>query len=78
MAAENLNAAWAQVKANAGAAGVDGRSVAQTAELFKAHQDEILPKLSTGRYRPEAVKAVDIPKANVGTRRLGIPTSSGH
>ena len=74
LTAENLNAAWAQVKANAGAAGVDGRTVEQTGELFAAHQDEILQKLSTGRYWPEAVKAVDIPKANGGTRRLGIPT----
>jgi hypothetical protein len=31
MAVENLNAAWAQVKTNAGSAGVDGRTVAETA-----------------------------------------------
>jgi len=74
LTAENLNAAWARVKANAGAAGVDGRTVAQTAELLKTHRDGILLKLRTGSYRPDAVKAVDIPKANGGTRRLGIPT----
>ncbi len=74
LSAENLNAAWAQVKANAGAAGVDGRTVAQTAALLAAHQEEILAELRAGRYRPEAVKAVDIPKADGGTRRLGIPT----
>jgi len=72
--AENLNEAWAQVKANAGAAGVDGRTVGQTAELIREHKEELLAELRSGRYRPEAVKAVDIPKANGGVRRLGIPT----
>ena len=74
LAAENLNEAWAQVKANAGAAGVDGRTVEQTAALFREHKEELLVELLSGRYRPEAVKAVDIPKANGGVRRLGIPT----
>lgn len=72
--AENLNEAWARVKANAGAAGVDGRTVAQTAELLREHKDERLERILSGRYRPEAVKAVDIPKANGGVRRLGLPT----
>lgn len=72
--AENLNEAWARVKANAGAAGVDGRTVDQTAVLLKEHQEALLERIRSGRYRPEAVKAVDIPKANGGVRRLGIPT----
>jgi RNA-directed DNA polymerase len=71
---ENLNEAWAKVEANAGAAGVDGRTVAQTAELLREHREELLQRILSGRYRPEAVKAVDIPKANGGVRRLGIPT----
>jgi RNA-directed DNA polymerase len=74
LAAENLNAAWVRVKANAGAAGVDGRTVEQTAVLIREHREELLAELLCGRYRPEAVKAVDIPKANGGVRRLGIPT----
>jgi RNA-directed DNA polymerase len=74
LAVENLNAAWAQVEANAGAAGVDGRTVGQTAGLIREHKDELLSLLSAGRYWPEAVKAVDIPKASGGIRRLGIPT----
>lgn len=74
LTAENLNEAWAQVKANAGAAGVDGRTVEQTAELIREHKEELLAELLSGRYRPEAVKAVDIPKANGGVRRLGMPT----
>jgi len=74
LAAENLRVAWAQVKANAGAAGVDGRSVARSAEMLKTHKEEILARLGAGRYRPEAVKAVEIAKADGGRRRLGIPT----
>lgn len=72
--AENLNEAWAKVRANAGAAGVDGRTVEQTAELLGRHKEKLLEWLRAGKYRPEAVKAVDIPKANGGVRRLGIPT----
>jgi RNA-directed DNA polymerase len=72
--AENLNAAYVKVKANAGAAGVDGRTVVQTAALLREHKDALLESIRAGRYRPEAVKAVDIPKASGGTRRLGIPT----
>ncbi|MCS6247487.1 MAG: hypothetical protein H2173_08350 [Opitutus sp.] len=72
--AENLNEAWARVKANAGAAGVDARSVAQTAELIWGHKEELLELLLAGKYQSKAVKAVDIPKANGGVRRLGIPT----
>ena len=71
---ENLNEAWAQVKANAGASVVDGRTFEQTAGLFREHKEEILGRIREGRYRPEAVRAVDLPKANGGTRRLGIPT----
>ena len=74
LSAENLNEAWARVKANAGAAGVDGRTVGQTAGLLREHKEELLNQILSGRYRPEAVKAVDIPKANGGVRRLGIPT----
>jgi RNA-directed DNA polymerase len=74
LTAQNLNAAWAQVKANAGAAGVDGRTVEQTGALIREHKEELLASIRAGRYRPEAVRAVDIPKANGGVRRLGIPT----
>lgn len=74
LAAENLNAAWKKVKTNDGAAGVDGKSVAETAVWIRENRDRLLEDIRMGRFRPEAVKAVDIPKANGGTRRLGIPT----
>jgi group II intron reverse transcriptase/maturase len=74
LAAENLNRAWAKVKANAGAPGVDGRTVEQTAALIRERRDELLAQLLCGRYRPEAVQAVDISKPDGGVRRLGVPT----
>lgn len=73
LAAENLNEAWAKVKANAGAPGVDGRTVEQTAALIRERRDELIARLLSGQYRPEAVQAVDRPKPDGGVRRLGVP-----
>jgi RNA-directed DNA polymerase len=70
---ENVREAWLAVKANGGAPGVDGRDVEATAEHLRTHWEGIRAKLLAGEYRPGAVRAVDIPKANGGTRRLGIP-----
>lgn len=69
-----LEAAWRKVRANKGAAGVDGVSV----ERFCARADEYLRELgadlSARAYRPNAVKRVEIPKSGGKTRPLGIPT----
>lgn len=69
-----LALAWAQVKGNRGAAGVDRQSV----EQFEAHADRYLAELSQnlreGSYRPMAVKRVEIPKGDGQSRPLGIPT----
>ncbi|NBF41818.1 MAG: group II intron reverse transcriptase/maturase, partial [Spirochaetes bacterium] len=66
--------AFKRVKANGGAAGVDG----QTIEAFEARLAPNLYKLwnrlSSGSYMPPPVRRVDIPKASGGTRPLGIPT----
>jgi len=66
--------AFKHVKANQGAAGVDGQSI----EDFEARLGDNLYKLwnrlSSGSYMPPPVRRVDIPKANGGTRPLGIPT----
>ena len=73
-APETLATAWTKVRANKGAAGVDGRG----AERFEARAGLYLAELSTalreGSYRPQAVKRVDIPKGDGRTRPLGIPT----
>ena len=71
--AQNMRRAWKAVKANAGAAGVDGRDIEQTQVHLKAHWAGIADKLRAGQYRPGAIREVRIPKANGGTRVLGIP-----
>lgn len=70
---ENLTAAWLAVKANDGAAGVDGLNIEQTRKHLQEHWDQIKAKLLQGEYKPGAVRAVEIPKANGGIRTLGIP-----
>lgn len=70
---ENLLAAWLAVKANKGAAGVDGLDVGQSLIHLREHWETISGKLLRGEYQPAAVRAVEIPKANGGLRTLGIP-----
>jgi RNA-directed DNA polymerase len=70
---ENVWAAWKAVKANDGAPGVDGMNVEKTAEHLRRHSQEIWKKVREGTYVPGAILAVEIPKANGGTRKLGIP-----
>ena len=74
LAKENLNAAWSQVRANDGAAGVDGWDVKGSAEFIREHWGQIEAVLLAGRYQPAAVRAVEIPKASGGVRTLGVPT----
>jgi RNA-directed DNA polymerase len=69
----NLRAAWLTVKANGGAPGVDRMDVERSAEHIREHWEKIEAKLLAGEYRPGAVRAVEIPKANGGKRVLGIP-----
>lgn len=70
----NMQAAWAAVKANDGAAGVDRKTIEATELHLKGHWVDIRDKLYSGSYQPAAVRAVEIPKASGGTRLLGIPT----
>ena len=73
---ENLNAAYRAVKANGGAAGVDGMSISQLKEHVRKHWVTLERKLRAGEYQPAAVRAVEIPKANGGQRTLGIPCNN--
>jgi|HubBroStandDraft_1064217.scaffolds.fasta_scaffold19215_2 RNA-directed DNA polymerase len=70
----NLEAAWKRVRSNKGAAGVDGLDIEGTAALIRWEWDAIKARLSAGTYRPRSVRRVEIPKANGGTRKLGVPT----
>ena len=71
---ENLNRAYLQVKRNHGKGGVDGLSTEALGDYLKGHKDELIESLKTGRYRPNPVRRVEIPKDNGKTRPLGIPT----
>lgn len=66
--------AFKHVKANQGAAGVDGQSVAEFEANLLDNLYKLWNRLSSGSYFPPPVRRVEIPKANGGTRPLGIPT----
>ena len=69
--------AYKRVKANRGAAGVDGQSLAMFEKDLKNNLYKIWNRMSSGSYMPPAVRLVEIPKGNTGaTRPLGIPTVS--
>ena len=66
--------AFKRVKANQGAAGVDGQSIADFEVDLSNNLYKLWNRLSSGSYFPPPVRRVDIPKADGGTRPLGIPT----
>lgn len=72
---ENLRRAWEQVKANRGAPGNDGMTLAEFPDFVRSpHWKGIKESLATGAYRPQPVRRVYIPKDGGGERPLGIPT----
>ena len=71
---QNLQLAWKRVKANKGAAGVDGLDIEQTARMLRTSWPDIRQSLLQGRYRPSPVRKVMIPKPDGTQRELGIPT----
>ncbi|MES0491445.1 MAG: group II intron reverse transcriptase/maturase [Leptospirales bacterium] len=66
--------AFKLVKANRGAAGVDGQSIRQFEEKLSDNLYKLWNRMSSGSYFPPPVKAVEIPKKSGGKRTLGIPT----
>jgi RNA-directed DNA polymerase len=71
---ENLKQAFKRVRANKGAAGVDGLDIDQTSRHLVTVWPVIREQLLKGTYRPSPVRRVTIPKADGGERELGIPT----
>lgn len=68
--------AYERVKANGGAAGVDGQTITMFEENLKDNLYKLWNRMSSGSYFPPAVRYVEIPKSDGKTRRLGIPTVS--
>jgi hypothetical protein len=69
--------AYKQVKANQGAAGVDGETIEDFERDLKRNLYRIWNRMSSGSYFPPPVRRVDIPKGDTGgTRPLGVPTVS--
>ena len=66
--------AYQRVIKNKGAAGVDGIGCAEFKDHLKRHWPTIKARLLEGKYIPQPVRRVDIPKPQGGTRTLGIPT----
>src|SRR6058998_3065055 len=66
--------AYKAVKANAGAAGVDGQTIEQFDADLKSNLYKLWNRMSSGSYFPPPVRAVAIPKKNGGQRLLGVPT----
>jgi len=70
----NLREALEQVVANAGAGGVDRMSTLDLSRWYETNEDKLIQTLLAGKYQPQPVRSVEIPKATGGTRELGIPT----
>src|SRR5438874_2755746 len=71
---KNLKQALRRVKGNGGSPGIDGMKVEELPRWLIENLSRLREELLTGRYRPQAVKRVEIDKPDGGTRKLGIPT----
>jgi group II intron reverse transcriptase/maturase len=70
----NLNAAYKRVKQNKGAGGIDEMEVESLKDYLIKEKDALIASLLEGKYRPNPVRRVEIPKENGKKRQLGIPT----
>ncbi|MGQ1947024.1 group II intron reverse transcriptase/maturase [Geofilum sp. OHC36d9] len=70
----NLNIAYKQVKRNKGAGGVDKMEVESLKDYLVNNKDRLIQSIQQGKYRPNPVRRVLIPKENGKQRQLGIPT----
>lgn len=70
----NLNLAYQKVKANKGSYGIDKLSTEELLPWLLHNRDSLVSSLESGKYNPQAVRRVEIPKEGGKTRQLGIPT----
>ena len=71
----NLNNAYRKVKSNKGAGGIDGMSVDELLPFLRDNQRQLIQQLKDGKYKPNPVRRVEIPKETKGEfRKLGVPT----
>lgn len=71
---DNMNQAFKKVKANRGSHGIDGMKVDELLQYLKENGEYIKQSILAGKYRPNPVRRVEIPKENGKKRNLGIPT----
>lgn len=71
---DNLNKAYLSVKRNKGAGGIDKMEVNELGDYLRNHKDQLIVSILQGKYRPNAVRRVEIPKDGGKSRMLGIPT----
>ena len=72
---DNLNKAYKKVKSNKGAGGVDRMSVDELLCFLRDNQKQLIQKIKDGKYKPNPVRRVEIPKETKGEfRKLGVPT----
>lgn len=70
----NLNLAYKQVKSNKGSGGIDKMEVDELLPYLLLHKDALIASIYAGKYHPNPVRRVEIPKLNDKKRNLGIPT----
>ena len=72
---DNLNEAYNQVKKNKGKGGIDGMQVDELLPFLREKQESLIQEIREGKYKPNPVRRVEIPKETKGEfRKLGVPT----
>lgn len=71
---QNLNKAYLAVKKNKGAGGIDKMEVEELGDYLRDHKHQLTGSILQGKYRPNPVRRVEIPKEGGKRRMLGIPT----
>ena len=72
---DNLNKAYKRVKSNKGKGGIDGMQVDELLPFLRENQETIIQQIREGKYKPNPVRRVEIPKETKGEfRKLGVPT----